>query len=287
MRRFLAGSLVLNVVLLTAIGWRFPFPRAEGAGNDGCTFSVGNVNGDLYVDLSDAIYLIDSIFFHGPPPTPALAVDATCYSKLADDLATCQASLDQCSSAAPAEPRSPSGLAATPGDARAALDWTDNAEPDLASYSVYRSTITGGQYTRIAANLPHSSYIDSSAANDTTYYYVVTAVSAGGFESPFSGEVAVTPAPARPPSDQPPHSITLEWSSPTLNADASPCIDLSGFMVYWGTASGQYTSSRDAGNAVEATIGNLAPGNYYFTISAYDSSGNESGLADELAETID
>jgi hypothetical protein len=286
-RRFLAGSLVLNAVLLTALWWRIPLPRAEGAGNDGCSIALGNVNGDLHVDLSDAIYLIDYVFLRGPAPTPSVAVDAQCYSHLADDLATCQASLDQCTTAVPVEPRSPSGLAATPGDTRVTIRWTDSVEPEAASYSAYRSTMTGGDYIRIAGNLPHASFVDGSVSNDTTYYYVVTAVSAGGAESPFSGEVEVTPVAARSPCDPPPGSITLEWSTPTLNSDGTPCIDLSGFKVYWGTASGQYTFSKDVGNAVVATIADLVPGNYYFTISAYDASGNESGLADELVETIE
>jgi fibronectin type 3 domain-containing protein len=41
-------------------------------------------------------------------------------------------------------PAAPTGLTATPGFGSVSLDWADNAEPDLASYNVYRSTTEGG-----------------------------------------------------------------------------------------------------------------------------------------------
>ena len=46
-----------------------------------------------------------------------------------------------------------------------ALDWADNAETDLAGYNVYRSTTSGGPYTRVnSAPIPASAFTDSVLA---------------------------------------------------------------------------------------------------------------------------
>jgi hypothetical protein len=60
-------------------------------------------------------------------------------------------------------------------------------------------------------------------------------------------------------------SLTLAWD---------PENGAAGFLVYYGTSSGNYTSSVDVGNATQKQIGNLANGTlYFFTVRAYDSSG--------------
>ena len=74
------------------------------------------------------------------------------------------------------------GLTASAGNAQVALNWTRSSS--AASYNVGRSTASGGPYT-IIANVPASgtgapSYTDATAANGTTYYYVVSGVNALG-----------------------------------------------------------------------------------------------------------
>lgn len=99
-------------------------------------------------------------------------------------------------SAVPADvtaPSAPTGLAATPGDGTVALDWNDNAEGDLASYTVYRSLTSGSGFAAIATGVLVSSYDDNTAANGTTYYYRVTAVDEVPNESSPSAEVSATP----------------------------------------------------------------------------------------------
>lgn len=79
----------------------------------------------------------------------------------------------------------------------------------------------------------------------------------------------------------------LSWEPPTTNADGTPLNDLAGHKVYYGTASKTYNSTLDVGNVTTYTISNLA-GNatYYFAVTAYDTSGNESGYSDEVFKTI-
>lgn len=92
-------------------------------------------------------------------------------------------------------PAAPTGLLATAGTNLVDLDWNDNGEGDLAGYHVYRSTTSGGSYTRLTAGtVSTSAYSDASATGGTTFYYVVTAVDLSGNESAFSFESSATPS---------------------------------------------------------------------------------------------
>ncbi len=91
-------------------------------------------------------------------------------------------------------PAAPTGLSATGGDTIVSLNWSDNSEIDINGYNVFRSTTSGGPYTRINENLLTSSdYNDNSVTNGTLYYYVVTAVDTSSNESANLGQVAARP----------------------------------------------------------------------------------------------
>jgi fibronectin type 3 domain-containing protein len=71
------------------------------------------------------------------------------------------------------------------------LSW--NASQGASSYSIYRGTIHGGPYVKIASGIPGTNYIDIQVTHARTLYYVTTAVS-GNTESGYSNEtVAVIP----------------------------------------------------------------------------------------------
>ena len=92
-------------------------------------------------------------------------------------------------------PAAPVSVSASGDNDEVSLDWADNTEPDLAAaaYLVRRATSPGGPYTDVFGPLAQSSYLDTSAVNGTTYYYVVTAEDAAGNTSADSVEVATTP----------------------------------------------------------------------------------------------
>ncbi len=72
-------------------------------------------------------------------------------------------------------------------------------------------------------------------------------------------------------------SATLRWSAPTQNADGSPVTALAGYHVHYGTSPTSTNTIDIKGAAVTTyTIGNLAPGTYYFSVSAYNAQGAES-----------
>ena len=67
----------------------------------------------------------------------------------------------------------------------------------------------------------------------------------------------------------------------TWNPNTEP--DLSGYKLYHGTASGQYGEPVDVGN-VTGHVMEITPeygATYYFPLTAYDTSGNESGYSAE------
>ncbi|MCU0787904.1 MAG: family 16 glycosylhydrolase [Verrucomicrobia bacterium] len=88
----------------------------------------------------------------------------------------------------PAIPDAPTGLRVSPGSAKAFLSWDDTS--GASSYNVKRATSSGGPYTTVASPASNS-YTDTSLANCSTYYYVVSATNSLG-ESPDSGEQAAS-----------------------------------------------------------------------------------------------
>ncbi len=91
-------------------------------------------------------------------------------------------------------PAAPSGVSATGGDIIVSLNWNDNSEVDINGYNVYRSTTSGGPYTRQnGAPLSSSDFNDTNVTNGTMYYYVVTAVDTSLNESANSSQVSARP----------------------------------------------------------------------------------------------
>jgi hypothetical protein len=74
--------------------------------------------------------------------------------------------------------------------------------------------------------------------------------------------------------------VTLAWDPNTES-------DLAGYRIHYGTASGSYTVHLDVHNVTTYTVTGLTAGQtYYFVLSAYDSSGNESGYSNQVGYSI-
>jgi hypothetical protein len=87
------------------------------------------------------------------------------------------------------------------GDNRVSLDWDDNGEADLDSYTLYRATPPGSYGPPLATGLTSSEYVDNAVINGTTYTYVVTAVDIQTLESAQSADGSATPEAAPSPSE--------------------------------------------------------------------------------------
>ncbi len=82
-------------------------------------------------------------------------------------------------------------------------------------------------------------------------------------------------------------SALISWTAPITNEDDSILNDLEGYMLYYGTSSGVYTTSVDVGNVESSLVTGLTSGTtYYFVVTAYDTSRNESGYSTEVSKTI-
>ena len=142
----------------------------------------------------------------------------TATSQMPKSSASVDATGNQCRSATtPTPPGQPTGLFAATTSALVGLDWNNNAESDLNTYAVYRSTTSGSNYVQIATRLKTSDYSDTNAIAGVTYYYRVTAVDTCSAESVMSGEVAKwvqsppTPAPTNITYTVSGGALVLEW----------------------------------------------------------------------------
>jgi subtilase family serine protease len=89
-------------------------------------------------------------------------------------------------------PATPTGLAATAGNATVSLSWS--AAAGAASYNVYQGTSSGAENSRaVQTGLTSPSATVMSLSNGTTYYFTVAAVDAGG-NSAQSSQASATPA---------------------------------------------------------------------------------------------
>ena len=80
---------------------------------------------------------------------------------------------------------------------------------------------------------------------------------------------------------------TLSWDPPATNSDETALTDLAGYKIYYGTASGSYTDNIDVGNVTTYQLTDLTDGlTYYFAVTAYDTSQNESDYSNEVSKTI-
>lgn len=75
-------------------------------------------------------------------------------------------------------------------------------------------------------------------------------------------------------------ALLVSWNA---NSEA----DLAGYKLYYGTEQANYTESVDVGSATSYIVENLTEGQtYYFVLTAYDLSGNESAPSDEASATV-
>ncbi len=172
----------------------------------------------------------------------------------------------------------PPGLTASAvSSSEVSLSWTVAAA--ATSYNIKRATTSGGPYTNIATGITEAAYWDSSLNPGTTYYYVVTAVNAGG-ESTNSPQASATtqvlPAPSAPDG----LNTTSGNAQVILNWNGSAWA--SGYKVKRSTNSGGgYTVIATNVTGVSYTDTGLANGTtYYYVVSANNASGESANSAE-------
>ena len=82
-------------------------------------------------------------------------------------------------------------------------------------------------------------------------------------------------------------TVSLNWQAPTENTDGTLLTDLSGYRIYYGLRSGDYTDSVLVGAATTTSHAlELESGEYYFAMTALDADGNESGYSNEVIKVV-
>jgi hypothetical protein len=151
----------------------------------------------------------------------------------------------------------PDGFSATGGNNQVGLNWA--AVSSATSYNIKRGTSSAGPYTTISTpgSVNGTSFTDSTAVNNTTYYYVFSAVTPFG-ESANSVEASATASCTPPP--------TLSNNGPicagsTLNLTASTVTD----ATYSWTGPNGFSSSDQNPSIANATA--AASGTYSVTVT--------------------
>ena len=83
-------------------------------------------------------------------------------------------------------------------------------------------------------------------------------------------------------------SATLTWTAPTENDDGSALTNLAGYRIRYGTAPTALTQTVQVANAGLTTyvVDNLAQGTWYFSMTAYTSTGLESMPTNVVSKTV-
>lgn len=182
------------------------------------------------------------------------------------------------------------------------------SDPDSVSFAVTTPVRVIVAYDRRISVLPAwlqqwtqtGVLIETTDAKLLTYYrdFPAGAVTLGGNENGYSnytvivapvGEIEELPAPpTEPEPTAPAGSVLLSWDAPTLNEDGTTLGDLAGFRVRYGRSAGQWQFSKKLNDPDRTThlVEGLASGEWYFTVTAFDFSGNESREADIVSTVI-
>ncbi len=197
-------------------------------------------------------------------------------------------------------PNAPSNVKTTTKDGAVEISWDASAE--ATSYNLYLASELGvkkdnyqskdnGQKVEQVTS-PH---IQSGLINDTTYYFIVTAVNPKG-ESDESIEVSATPKAADNPPNAPSNvqatakdgAVEITWDA-NLNVAA----EITAYNLYWASEAGitkdNYQSKANGQKITPVTSPYTQSGltngtTYYFIVTAVSSAG-ESAESNEVSAT--
>ena len=81
--------------------------------------------------------------------------------------------------------------------------------------------------------------------------------------------------------------VSISWVAPSENVDGTPLVDLQSYRIYVGEESRNYGQVIDVTNANSTSHAFTVPsGEYYVTMTALDTGGNESAFANEILKII-
>ncbi|MEP7152475.1 MAG: fibronectin type III domain-containing protein [Nitrospira sp.] len=174
---------------------------------------------------------------------------------------------------------------------------TISSEADQIVITAQATGLAAGTYSAVV-------YIVDSGPNNysNTLRIPVTFTIAAGQTTPASNPAPSTPsqptATSPPPPPPSPPSPTPVASAPapapriasaTVSWNANTEADLAGYRIYVGTRSGSYgfAGPFEVSNSTSFTVPNLPVGTtYFFAVTAFDKSGNESTKSAEVSKSL-
>ncbi len=81
-------------------------------------------------------------------------------------------------------------------------------------------------------------------------------------------------------------SMSAMAADVTLGWDPNTETDMAGYKVYFGSSSRTYGTAINIGLVTTYTVPNLSPGKWYFAVTAFNTSGAESGYSNEVSAII-
>lgn len=185
-------------------------------------------------------------------------------------------------------PDAPVNLSATALDGQVELHWNPNSESDFLKYYIYGGTSI---YPTTLIDSTNGNYYDTlktitGLTNYQQYYFRVTAIDTNGYLSPYSEQIGVipydqtgVPTPANLVIEDSLHTnFTLRWN-------ASVGADFRAYYIYGGTEPSPESlidSTSNISDTMKVFTALDVARNYYFFVTAIDSSGNESGGSNEV-----
>jgi fibronectin type 3 domain-containing protein len=189
-------------------------------------------------------------------------------------------------------PSTPSGVTAPVTGSTVNLGWTASTDDvGVLRYNVHRSTTSGftPDATNRIAQPTGTSYSDASLPVGT-YYYKVTAEDAAGNVSTPSAQVSATVADGTPPTAPSGLAANVTGNSAALNwTAATDNVGVVRYNVHRGTTSG---FTPDATNRIAQPAGTsytdngLAPGTYFYKVTAEDAAGNVGPVSNTATATV-
>jgi polygalacturonase/pectin methylesterase-like acyl-CoA thioesterase/fibronectin type 3 domain-containing protein len=179
---------------------------------------------------------------------------------------------------APVSPlASPTGLAAAAGNSKVDLTW--NSVAGATSYTVKRSTLSGRSYSVIADNLTDPAFTDTTVANGSTYFYVVSASNAQT-ESMNSDQVIVTPFNIVPGAPSIPDNVTAQAGSNRVTLQWNTVSGASSYHVNRAASfTGPYTTIANVTGTGYSDVGLTNGNTYFYSVSAVNAIGEGAGSA--------
>lgn len=153
-------------------------------------------------------------------------------------------------------------IGAPPNGHSITVTWTASVSTGVTGYNVYRSTVSGGPYTKVAPLVAGTTYNDSAVTAGNRYCYVVTSVA----PSDTTTESLNSPEScSQVPAAAVQHNANITWTASTANG-------VTGYFVYRSTVSGgPYTKITP--NLISGTAysdGSVAAGQLYcYVVTAY------------------